>query len=141
MLGVEMQVLCPVCGYPGLKEEPVASFEICDCCGTEFGVDDGGLAGKELDDYHTALRAAWALKPSSWFNEEARPANWSLLKQLGAIKLRPVRQVRDCLRLIEKLAPGHKPDAGAIAAWENYLAKRAGTCDMPLISWEVACDD
>ena len=37
--------ICPVCGYDRL-EEPVydeigePSFEICSCCGVEFGFDD-----------------------------------------------------------------------------------------------------
>ena len=37
--------MCPVCGYIGLNEQPYddngcPSYEICSCCGFEFGFDD-----------------------------------------------------------------------------------------------------
>jgi hypothetical protein len=46
--------VCPVCGYPGLEEDPRpaiggGSFEICPSCGFQFGVsdDDRGLTYQE----------------------------------------------------------------------------------------------
>ncbi len=49
---------CPVCGYPSLQEEPFYSYEICPCCGVEFGFDDEGFdKGTEpLRARHLALR-------------------------------------------------------------------------------------
>ena len=37
--------ICPVCGYSHLKEGPCdefgcSTYEICPCCGFEFGFDD-----------------------------------------------------------------------------------------------------
>ena len=37
--------ICPVCGYAYLEEPPRdekgrPSFDICDCCGIEFGYED-----------------------------------------------------------------------------------------------------
>lgn len=44
--------LCPVCGYKGLEDPPYdklgnSSFEICSCCGFQFGVDDDHVCSKE----------------------------------------------------------------------------------------------
>ena len=68
---------CPVCGYgPNLgypsTEELRRSYEICDCCGCEFGYDDN------VEHYDR-----WVLKGSPWFNSKARPLNWSLEEQLA----------------------------------------------------------
>lgn len=40
-----MNYCCPVCGFEGLEEPPYdeynePSYEVCSCCGFEFGVDD-----------------------------------------------------------------------------------------------------
>ncbi|MBM7839606.1 hypothetical protein JOC54_002886 [Alkalihalobacillus xiaoxiensis] len=44
--------LCPVCGYKGLEDPPYdklgnSSFEICSCCGFQFGVDDDDVCSNE----------------------------------------------------------------------------------------------
>lgn len=76
---------CPVCGYPGLPESPyvyadksVASFEICPCCGTEFGNDDHETSYKELRDKWVAGGAIW------WSDSTPPPAEWNGRKQLNA---------------------------------------------------------
>ena len=48
---------CPVCGYQHLSQPPYdghgcASFDICPCCGTEFGYDDSSAT-------HEVLRRRW----------------------------------------------------------------------------------
>ncbi|MEY8346871.1 hypothetical protein AALF16_00900 [Bacillus cereus] len=40
-----MTYICPVCGYDGLEEQAYdedgdSSYEICFCCGFEYGFDD-----------------------------------------------------------------------------------------------------
>ena len=42
----EQKYICPVCGFNDLKEAPFGlnqepSYEICPCCGFEFGFDGG----------------------------------------------------------------------------------------------------
>lgn len=79
---------CPVCGYNGLDELPYingdpssGSFEICSCCGFQFGVDDldGGYT-------HETYRKKWIDDGAVWFsNFTPAPNNWSLRKQLQNI--------------------------------------------------------
>lgn len=66
---------CPVCGFDKL-EFPPANHTICDCCGTEFGLDD-------YDESHAFLRLKWMSKGMTWFNTfSPPPKNWSGRKQL-----------------------------------------------------------
>jgi hypothetical protein len=62
---------CPVCGYDGMAEpaydeKGCASFEICPCCGTEFGYDDSLTKHKEL-------RRKWVAGGSKWWSKSQRP--------------------------------------------------------------------
>lgn len=72
---------CPVCGYRGLEEAPrdergEASFEICPCCGTEFGYDDATRSYSELRD-------GWVARGAPWFSAAQQPpAGWEAAKQL-----------------------------------------------------------
>lgn len=74
--------ICPVCGYDKLTEEPYdddgnPSYEICNCCGFEFGYDDSS-EGRSFEIY----RKRWIEKGASWFNLKAKPVEWNLKKQL-----------------------------------------------------------
>jgi hypothetical protein len=93
---------CPVCGYPLLKVNPYrnmppppwaqhedppyefrygqASYEICECCGFEFGNDDnpGTSSAETFEQY----RRQWISDGAQWFSPEKRPANWDLTHQL-----------------------------------------------------------
>lgn len=77
---------CPVCGFDGLKEAPIdacgcATFEICPCCGTEFGYDDATTS-------HVELRRSWIAQGMPWFSQTTRPpADWSPVKQLARLRL------------------------------------------------------
>src|SRR5262245_44602595 len=88
--------VCPACGYRGLASAPYAhlppppwlkhpappyaahygmpSYEVCPCCGFEFGNDDepGTAPGATFEDY----RQDWISKGNNWFDEERRPTNW-----------------------------------------------------------------
>jgi hypothetical protein len=66
---------CPVCGYDDMPYPP-RPFNVCPCCGTEFGVDD-----RRQD--HPALRKAWIANGLIWFSDIRYPGkNWSGSAQL-----------------------------------------------------------
>jgi hypothetical protein len=72
---------CPVCGYNDLLEPShddtwAGSFEICPCCGTQFGYDDATRA-------HDDLRKVWLASGAPWWSEERQPPfGWNALEQL-----------------------------------------------------------
>ncbi len=55
-----MTYTCPVCDYAKLKG-PASDFNICPCCGTEFGNDDDERS-------HAELRDEWIAKGRTWFS-------------------------------------------------------------------------
>ena len=66
---------CPVCAYPDLAAPPI-DFEICPCCGTEFGLDD------DQKD-HDELRSDWIARDMRWFSRANRPPlGWNPARQL-----------------------------------------------------------
>lgn len=73
---------CPVCGYTGMPgpykgENDFPSYEICDCCGTEFGNDDDKST-------HAELRDQWISKGMTWWAKYKEPSpNWDPVKQLS----------------------------------------------------------
>ena len=78
--------ICPVCGYDKLAEEPYdqdgnPSYEICNCCGFEFGFDDES-EGNSFESY----RQKWIDDGVKWFSDKAKPEAWDLKKQLENIK-------------------------------------------------------
>lgn len=82
-----MENICPVCGYNGLEEVPYdndgnPSYEICDCCGYEFGFDDGS-EGVSFEQY----RRKWLDEGADWFNISLKPEKWDLKKQLLRIDI------------------------------------------------------
>ncbi|MFC1752717.1 hypothetical protein ACFL96_04900 [Thermoproteota archaeon] len=79
----EPKHICRSCGFDGLKEEPYIgqkdpSFEICPCCGFEFGVDD--ILG---EGHYASFRNQWIENGADWFMPERRPKKWNLDKQLS----------------------------------------------------------
>jgi hypothetical protein len=73
-----MNFTCPVCFYPGL-EFPPRDYEICPCCGVEFGNDD------EIKS-HAELRQAWVNRGGLWFFGAA-PRYWNPWMQLTSARL------------------------------------------------------
>lgn len=64
---------CPVCYYGNLRYPPM-NYNICECCGTEFGLHD--------DDWtHEELRAGWLQQGCPWFFGEP-PLGWNASVQL-----------------------------------------------------------
>ena len=66
---------CPLCGW-GLREayasvsELRLSYDICECCGCEYGLDDD-------EDYYSD----WVADGMKWFDDSYRPEGWSLEEQ------------------------------------------------------------
>ena len=93
---------CPCCGYVGLNARPyarlprhsivrgltppyadhfgLASYEVCHCCGFEFGNDDdpGTAAGESFEQFLTD----WVSDGCKWFQPDERPDDWDLERQL-----------------------------------------------------------
>ncbi len=74
---------CPICGY-GPFEEPYESIEelrysydICPCCGCEYGYDD-----------HDHYFENWVTQGAKWFNQTCTPEGWTLEEQLTR-RIRP----------------------------------------------------
>jgi hypothetical protein len=77
--------LCLVCGYNGLKEPPydkhgAPSYEICPCCGFEFGFEEQGNM--------VHFRKEWIKKGAQWFTPVAKPVPWDFKKQLAKLTKR-----------------------------------------------------
>lgn len=81
---------CPVCGCLGLEEPRYdsygyGSYEICDCCGFEFGYDDSHMLG-DLPSKFRNYRERWLARGAPWFSMVSkRPKEWSLRLQLETI--------------------------------------------------------
>ena len=77
-----MEFMCPVCGFPGLTEPPYnadggGSYEICPCCGFEFGFDD-----QSEGVTHEDFRATWIAAGAERFDPQQKPDGWDLEAQL-----------------------------------------------------------
>ena len=96
---------CPCCGYHGLDGPPYEhlgpppwnhpgpppydrwygrpSYDVCVCCGFEFGNDDdpGTTAPpSSFEEY----RQKWIKEGCKWWREKNRPPGWRLEEQLAA---------------------------------------------------------
>jgi hypothetical protein len=78
----DMACHCRVCGL--LQENPpwgwdgnTPTFEICDCCGTEFGYEDATLVGV------AQKRETWLTDPGTWHRPAAKPTAWDPEEQLS----------------------------------------------------------
>lgn len=75
---------CKVCGLyhedpPWGEDGQSPTYNICACCGVEFGNDD------YTPEAVLKYRQACLDKGSVWFEPKERPANWNLEEQLKAI--------------------------------------------------------
>ena len=83
--------ICPVCGYPQLEkpawefETGIPSFDICPCCGCEFGYHDA------TPEARNNYRRNWIKQGAIWFRPELRPTSWNLREQLRRINVDPDR--------------------------------------------------
>jgi hypothetical protein len=75
---------CRVCGLtqddlPWGIDGNSPNYEICDCCGVEFGNEDY--------KYESVLkyRENWIKKGMLWFNKKNKPLEWDFEKQFSSI--------------------------------------------------------
>jgi hypothetical protein len=100
---------CPCCGYEGLEVPAYRhlgpppwfhigpppyerwygdpSYEVCACCGFEFGNDDNpGTSAPVTFEEHWQ---DWAASGWQWFDPAKRPADWDRVQQLRRIGVTP----------------------------------------------------
>ena len=68
---------CLVCGYNQMPHPP-KDYNICPCCGTEYGLDDA------FDSYEL-LRDKWLEKGAPWMSQSSpynQPQQWNAWDQL-----------------------------------------------------------
>lgn len=75
---------CRVCGAEQLDapwgdDEESPTYNICDCCGVEFGYEDATL--QSVKQY----RAKWLDSGAKWNHKKSKPDNWSSEEQLSHI--------------------------------------------------------
>lgn len=75
---------CRVCGLiqceePWGESGENPSFEICDCCGVEFGYED------YTKESVKAYRKKWLETGANWWELKKKPKNWDIEKQLQNI--------------------------------------------------------
>jgi len=75
---------CRVCGLdqgfkPWGEDGNLPTFDICDCCGVQFGYEDCNVF------YVKKFRDEWIKNGAKWFTPKDRPENWSLAEQLKQI--------------------------------------------------------
>ncbi len=81
--------LCRVCGYyqedpPWGEDGKTPTFEICDCCGVEFGYEDAKT--KAIFQF----RKLWLAGGACWFKEFKKPAKWDLSAQLAPLGIEQI---------------------------------------------------
>jgi len=79
---MSLRYTCPVCSFDQLNEPPFnknnePSYEICPCCGFEFGFN-----GDNNQHTYNEYRKQWVKDGAVWFMPQQRPAGWKLEKQL-----------------------------------------------------------
>lgn len=72
---------CKICGleqekFPWGEDGKTPNFDICDCCGVEFGYEDYTLVSLNK------FRQEWLSSGGIWFEKEAMPENWDMEEQM-----------------------------------------------------------
>lgn len=68
---------CPVCYFQGVDEKPkfpYGTHEICECCGTQYGLD------VQNDSDIIRARKKWLESGAPWFDDVTEPVGWSIEK-------------------------------------------------------------
>lgn len=75
---------CRVCGFdqgvePWGEDGETPSFDICCCCGVQFGYEDCKEIGVR------EFRQEWINNGAKWFTPKDKPQDWSLEEQMKGI--------------------------------------------------------
>jgi hypothetical protein len=75
---------CRVCGFemiepPWGEDGCSPSWDICPCCGTEFGYEDCNLESVRK------IREKWIVAGKKWFDLKKRPEKWNFDEQFANI--------------------------------------------------------
>lgn len=75
---------CRVCGFyiedlPWGEDDNSPTYEICPCCGVEFGNEDYTVESTK------SYRQKWIVEDLKWFDPKKRPDNWNNLEQFKEI--------------------------------------------------------
>jgi hypothetical protein len=75
---------CRVCGLeqdepPWGSDERTPTYDICACCGVEFGYEDATVGAAKR------YRELWLQKGAPWFRPVDRPEGWDLNRQLELV--------------------------------------------------------
>lgn len=85
-----MKYICPVCGSDNLDQpayDRSPSFEICLCCGFQYGYDDDDQ-GYTFEQW----RGEWVKEGMKWRSSSPPPKDYDPVKQLENLKLfRPAK--------------------------------------------------
>lgn len=77
------EYICRTCGLeyqtPTWEDEGSASYDICNCCEVEFGIQDNTYKG--VLEY----RKKWLDSGALWADSKMKPKEWDLEKQLKNI--------------------------------------------------------
>lgn len=83
---------CPICGFSELHEPPYddddcPSFEICPCCGSEFGYDDAAPSLEKRSQKWYVLREKWVSEGMSWYSDNRMPPeDWNPTLQVVSLE-------------------------------------------------------
>src|SRR5262247_3286879 len=84
--------LCSVCGYDLGKPTwrgNWPSFEICPCCGIQFGYDDATGGDKTArQEIYRRWRRDWIKRGMHWWSSRPAPSDWNPIRQLQRIGIR-----------------------------------------------------
>ncbi|WP_323739765.1 hypothetical protein [Acinetobacter oleivorans] len=75
---------CRICGFiqpeePWGEDGENPNFDICDCCGVEFGYEDYTKASVKT------YRKKWLEAGANWWTSKEKPKDWDIEKQLQNI--------------------------------------------------------
>jgi hypothetical protein len=77
---------CPACGFEGLGEPPWdesgnPSYDICPCCGMQFGYYD---SGRREELFYAGWRVRWLVEGGRWWSKGTKPPpGWSAEAQVA----------------------------------------------------------